>query len=356
MMILGPLSVSSIEDSEGDVFKHHEPLSSPDCASPIQSFRLSPTYSGAGTCNGSEQRSDTEESQKIWKSSSDHTRVDGRKNLTGPLAAAHRAAMSEGSDGDYKEFASNHHHSIHNGKIKERLRQRSTENSTSEEESYFSDNKGTTSSSSNIDDQIRVDEKRKDEENGYDGRGSYRNAVHASNKTEKDYWDSEDDAQYSGGHHHDREEGVSSSSLNKLQEPKTMPPSTQENGGGDHHEENKNSHTICGATKGEAIGLKTRVLNTSLIPSCGRKLRQFIKSPLCAPGRNTVLRCFVERRRIGVNTLTPEYCLFVDFGGGNAQLLLAARKILKSKTAQYTICADRKDLYSRYGAIVFILC
>ncbi len=354
-MIPGPLSVCSTESSEEDVFKHHEPLSSPDYASPIQSFRLSPTYSGAGTRNGPEQRSGTKESQKMLKSSSNNTRVDGRKNLTGPLAAAHRAATSEGSDGDYKGFASNHHPNIHNRKIEKRLRQGSTENSTSEEESYFSDSKDTTSLSSNIDYQIRVDEKREDEANNYDEGGSYRNATHASNKTEKDDWDSEDDVRYSEGYHHDRKEGVSSS-LNKLKEPKTMPPSTQENGGRDHHKENKSSQPIRGATKGEAIGLKTQVLRTSLIPSCEKKLLQFIKSPLYAPGRNTVLRCFVERRRIGVNALTPEYCLFVDFGDGNERLLLAARKILKSKTAHYTICADRKDLYTRYGAVVFILC
>ncbi len=284
----------------------------------------------------------------MGKSSSNHILINGRKNLTGTLAAAHRAETSKDNDRNYKGFASNHNsNSIHNGKIEGRFHQSSTENSSSEEQSYYSDGKCTTSLSSNTDYQVRVDVKRRNEGNSCNGRGSsYREAVDDLKKT--DYCDPDGDVRrYSGRRHHKGEEGISSSPLNKLQEPKALPPSTQERGNRDQDKEDKNSHTICGATKGEAIGLKTRVLSTSLIPSCEKKLRQFVTSPLCAPGQNAVLHCVVERRRVGVNALTPKHCLYVDFGGSNERLLMAARKIIKSKTSHYTICANRKDLYSR---------
>ncbi len=359
-MIPDPLSFCSTEDSEGHVLERREQQSSPEYASPIQSFRLSTTYSVAGgACDtDSEQRSDTEENQKARKpSNKDNTCIRGHKNLTGPLAATHRAAEPEYNDGKYKGFVNNHHgFTQNNNKIAERSPKGNVETSYDEEESHFSDHsQGSTtssSSSSNIDYQIvRVDNRKQKDKHSH-----INVAARVLYQKEKDYCDSADDVRHLGGYHNREGDDSSLPYSEELQQPKTMSPSTNGIRERADQEKKQKVQLIRGATKGEAIGFKVQMFNTSLIPTCEKKLARFIRNPLLVPGPNSVLRCFVERRRGGVNALTPEYCLFVDFGDETERLLLAARKILKSKTSHYIICTDRKDLYSRYSTIVFILC
>ncbi len=361
IIIPDPLSICSTENSEGDLVECSEPLSSADCAGPIKSFRLSSTYSDTdGACDDPEQWPVTEESRNVrHRSPTYNSRVCAHKNLTGPLAAGHRAETMESSDEEYKWFSNTQHHSINDRNVEEQMSQGNTESSKSDgEESDFSDSKGTFSSTSNVDYQMRVDEKQSNK-SGSNGTSNCSSTVDPPNNEEKDYCDCVDDVRHSEGRRHHREEDDDSSpsSLNKFQQTRTMPKSTEGKGGRVDEKKSKPFQPIRGAAKGEAIGLKSQILNASFIPSCKKKLAEFIKSPLCVPGPNIVLRCFIERRRIGLNARTPEYCLYVDYGNENERLLLAARKILKSKTSHYIICGDRKDLYIRYGAIIiFILC
>lgn len=83
---------------------------------------------------------------------------------------------------------------------------------------------------------------------------------------------------------------------------------------------------IRGARTGEAIGMRSRVFDTTTIPTGTADLKNFVCSPLrCGPG--SVARCFIERNRSGTHTLSHVFSMYADLEDGSGRLLLAARKV-----------------------------
>ena len=83
---------------------------------------------------------------------------------------------------------------------------------------------------------------------------------------------------------------------------------------------------IRGARWGEAIGVRSKVFDTTTIPTGGAAVRDFVCSPLRS-GPGTVLRCFVERNRNGVHRFSKVYSIYADLEDGSGRLLLTARKV-----------------------------
>lgn len=83
---------------------------------------------------------------------------------------------------------------------------------------------------------------------------------------------------------------------------------------------------IRGARWGEAIGVRSRVFDTTTIPTAKGDLKSFVTSPLRA-GPGTVLRCFIERKRSGTHNFSNMFSLYADLEDGSGRLLLAARKV-----------------------------
>lgn len=85
---------------------------------------------------------------------------------------------------------------------------------------------------------------------------------------------------------------------------------------------------IRGARWGEAIGVRSKVLDATTIPTGIWDLKRFVCFPLrCGPG--TVARCFIERNRSGTHKFSHMFSMYADLEDGNGRLLLAARKVSK---------------------------
>lgn len=84
---------------------------------------------------------------------------------------------------------------------------------------------------------------------------------------------------------------------------------------------------IRGARRGEAIGMRSRVFDTTTIPTGTADLKDFVCSPLHS-GPGSVVRCFIERNRSGTHTLSHTFSMYADLEDGSGRLLLAARKVL----------------------------
>lgn len=88
---------------------------------------------------------------------------------------------------------------------------------------------------------------------------------------------------------------------------------------------------IRGARAGEAIGVRSRIFDTTTIPTSSTGIKSFVCSPLsCGPG--SVVRCFIERNRSGTHTLSHVFSMYADLEDGSGRLLLAARKVRKCNT------------------------
>lgn len=85
---------------------------------------------------------------------------------------------------------------------------------------------------------------------------------------------------------------------------------------------------IRGARSGEAIGLRSRIFDTTTIPTVTAELKRFVCSPLLS-GPGSVLRCFIERNRSGAHKFSRVFSLYADLEDGSGRLLLAARKARK---------------------------
>lgn len=83
---------------------------------------------------------------------------------------------------------------------------------------------------------------------------------------------------------------------------------------------------IRGARWGEAIGVRSRVFDTSKIPTKRVDLKNFVSSPLRS-GPGTVLRCYIERDRSGTHKISNVFSLYADLDDGSGRMLLAARKV-----------------------------
>lgn len=83
---------------------------------------------------------------------------------------------------------------------------------------------------------------------------------------------------------------------------------------------------IRGARWGEAIGVRSRVFDTSTIPTRRVDLKKFVSSPLQS-GPGTVLRCFIERDRSGTHKFSNMFSMYADLEDGSGRMLLAARKV-----------------------------
>ncbi|CAM9284626.1 unnamed protein product [Ectocarpus sp. 6 AP-2014] len=105
---------------------------------------------------------------------------------------------------------------------------------------------------------------------------------------------------------------------------------------------------IRGARWGESIGVRSAVFDSSTIPTKRVDLKRFVSGPLNS-GPGTVLRCFIERDRNGTHKFSPVFSMYADLGDGSGRMLLAARKLLASKTAYYTICTRQEDLFKDNG-------
>ncbi|KAG5175871.1 tubby C-terminal-like domain-containing protein [Tribonema minus] len=118
---------------------------------------------------------------------------------------------------------------------------------------------------------------------------------------------------------------------------------------------------IRGARPGEAILTRAEVLDPTVILPNGMSNQQ-LRAILCRPLKTSsgqVLQCFIERSRASMGTtsafmlpiamptlsLTPIYSLYVEMPDGTVRLLMAARKVLKSKTPHYIISTRRDDLF-----------
>ncbi|CAM9093154.1 unnamed protein product [Ectocarpus fasciculatus] len=105
---------------------------------------------------------------------------------------------------------------------------------------------------------------------------------------------------------------------------------------------------IRGARWGESIGVRSTVFDSSTIPTKRADLKRFVCGPLHS-GPGTVLRCFIERDRSGTHKFSPVFSMYADLGDGSGRMLLAARKLLASKTAYYTICTRQEDVFKDDG-------
>lgn len=83
---------------------------------------------------------------------------------------------------------------------------------------------------------------------------------------------------------------------------------------------------IRGARWGEAIGVRSRVFDTSTIPTKIVQLKTFLSCPLQS-GPGTVLRCFIERDRSGTHKFSHVFSMYADLEDGSGRMLLAARKV-----------------------------
>lgn len=83
---------------------------------------------------------------------------------------------------------------------------------------------------------------------------------------------------------------------------------------------------IRGARWGEAIGVRSRVFDTSTIPTKRVDLKSFVSSPLQS-GPGTVLRCYIERDRSGTHKISNVFSMYADLDDGSGRMLLAARKV-----------------------------
>lgn len=83
---------------------------------------------------------------------------------------------------------------------------------------------------------------------------------------------------------------------------------------------------IRGARWGEAIGVRSRVFDTSTIPTRRVELKKFVSCPLQS-GPGTVLRCFIERDRSGTHKFSNMFSMYADLEDGSGRMLLAARKV-----------------------------
>lgn len=83
---------------------------------------------------------------------------------------------------------------------------------------------------------------------------------------------------------------------------------------------------IRGARWGEAIGVRSKVFDTTTIPTAKGELKSFVTSPLRS-GPGTVLRCFIERKRSGTHKFSNMFSMYADLEDGSGRLLLAARKV-----------------------------
>ncbi len=83
---------------------------------------------------------------------------------------------------------------------------------------------------------------------------------------------------------------------------------------------------IRGARWGEAIGVRSRVFDTSTIPTKRIDLKKFVSCPL-RTGPGTVLRCFIERDRSGIHKFSNMFSMYADLEDGSGRMLLAARKV-----------------------------
>lgn len=83
---------------------------------------------------------------------------------------------------------------------------------------------------------------------------------------------------------------------------------------------------IRGARWGEAIGVRSRVFDTSTIPTKRVDLKKFVSCPLQS-GPGTVLRCFIERDRSGTHKFSNMFSMYADLEDGSGRMLLAARKV-----------------------------
>lgn len=83
---------------------------------------------------------------------------------------------------------------------------------------------------------------------------------------------------------------------------------------------------IRGARSGEAIGVRSRVFDTTTIPTMISDLKSFVCSPLRS-GPGSVVRCFIERNRSGTRKFSHVFSMYADLEDGSGRLLLASRKV-----------------------------
>jgi hypothetical protein len=79
-----------------------------------------------------------------------------------------------------------------------------------------------------------------------------------------------------------------------------------------------------------------------ILSSTYRNLRDFVLSPV-DPG--TIVRCYIERNRSGMNMLYPVFTLCADMEDGTGRELMACRKIAQSMTSYYVFSLKSEDLY-----------
>lgn len=98
---------------------------------------------------------------------------------------------------------------------------------------------------------------------------------------------------------------------------------------------------IRGARWGEAIGVRSRVFDTSTIPTKRVDLKNFVCSPLRS-GPGTVLRCYIERDRSGTHKISNVFSMYADLDDGSGRMLLAARKVNSKNKCPYVTCSRRR--------------
>ncbi|KAJ1463143.1 tubby C-terminal-like domain-containing protein [Pelagophyceae sp. CCMP2097] len=90
--------------------------------------------------------------------------------------------------------------------------------------------------------------------------------------------------------------------------------------------------------------LKPTIFDARTIPFVLRKLHAFVMAPAPAGG-GVVVRCFIERKKSWQHTLHPVYKLYADHEDGTGRLLIAARKMPFSGTAQFAFSTSADDLF-----------
>lgn len=105
---------------------------------------------------------------------------------------------------------------------------------------------------------------------------------------------------------------------------------------------------IRGARWGEAIGVRSRVFDTSTIPTKRVDLKNFVSSPLRS-GPGTVLRCYIERDRSGTHKISNVFSMYADLDDGNGRMLLAARKVNSRKQVPYITCSWKRTAASFFA-------
>lgn len=82
----------------------------------------------------------------------------------------------------------------------------------------------------------------------------------------------------------------------------------------------------------------------TLLSATYRELRSFSYAP-CEKGK--VVRCYIERDKVGTNAFYPFYSLCADMDDGTGRELMVCRKVWNSRTPHYVFSLKIDDLYRK---------